>query len=52
LTEYFIENVIQGGHKKSLLPNKYISKNTIEKFKKVYDSKDLDLYSAEVIGGS
>ncbi|CDW75100.1 rna recognition motif [Stylonychia lemnae] len=52
LTGYFIDNVIQGGNQKTLVPNKYISKNTADNFKQVYASKQLDQFSAEIIGGS
>eukprot|EP00347_Sterkiella_histriomuscorum_P004350 403360783 len=52
LTGYFIDNVIQGGNMKTLVPNKYISKNTSENFKQVYASKQLDQFSPEIIGGS
>eukprot|EP00347_Sterkiella_histriomuscorum_P017125 403350569 len=51
LTGYFIEIVIQGGNKNTLVTNKYVSKNTSENFKQVYASKQLDQFSP-IIGGS
>jgi len=38
LTSFFIDNIIQGSRIENGLPNKYISKMTMERFKTVYDS--------------